>query len=208
MTEKEIKDTKDTEAIGAEDESADEKKPKGGGFSIAKLAIPVLSVLLIAALSVIGTTMYLGTGSTVTAKNVAAAGEATADGKFADKKTKKDKKKKKKKKKELPNTVLYHPLDPAFVINFDQDEEVHFLQISIEVMAYDERVIQNVEKHAPAIRNGLVMLLSKQKYHVLNTQEGKEKLRSDALSEVQKVLKEYTGEAGVEAVYFTAFVIQ
>ena len=211
MAKKEIKDPKDTEEIGAEDESADEKKPKRGGFSITKLAVPVLFALLLAALSVIGTAMYLGTGPNVAAKNVTAAGDAAAGAQTADKKAKKDKKKKqkkKKKKKELPKTVFYHPLDPAFVVNFEEDDELHFLQISMQVMAYDQAVIENVQKHIPAIRNSLVLLLSKQSYRALNSEKGKEKLRADALQEVQKVLKQFVRKPGIEAIYFTAFVMQ
>lgn len=42
----------------------------------------------------------------------------------------------------------------------------------------------------------------------LRSREGKEKLREEVLAEVRKVLEEQTGEAGVEQVYFTSFVMQ
>ena len=38
--------------------------------------------------------------------------------------------------------------------------------------------------------------------------EGKEKLRADALAEIQKVMKAETGKPGVESVFFTSFVMQ
>ena len=60
----------------------------------------------------------------------------------------------------------------------------------------------------PVIRNNLIMLLSSQKQAEVSTRDGKEKLRADALAEIQKVLKEQTGETGAEAVYFTIFVMQ
>jgi flagellar FliL protein len=52
------------------------------------------------------------------------------------------------------------------------------------------------------------MLFSNQDPYTLNTREGKEKLRSEALGEIQKVMKQETGRAGVESVFFTSFVMQ
>ena len=52
------------------------------------------------------------------------------------------------------------------------------------------------------------MLFSSQDPQALNTRDGKEKLRDETLSEVQKVLKRETGSPGVENVFFTSFVMQ
>jgi flagellar FliL protein len=60
----------------------------------------------------------------------------------------------------------------------------------------------------PAIRNSLVLLLSSQNYKTLSTLEGKEQIRSAALTVIQKILQERTGKPSVEAVYFTGFVMQ
>ncbi|VAX05680.1 hypothetical protein MNBD_GAMMA19-792, partial [hydrothermal vent metagenome] len=38
--------------------------------------------------------------------------------------------------------------------------------------------------------------------------EGKETLREEALEVVQQILEEETGDPGIEAVYFTSFVMQ
>ncbi|UCE77348.1 MAG: flagellar basal body-associated FliL family protein, partial [Gammaproteobacteria bacterium] len=69
-------------------------------------------------------------------------------------------------------------------------------------------VADSIKEHRPAIRNNLVMLFSSQDPHALNTRDGKEKLRDETLSEVQKVLKQETGSPGVENVFFTSFVMQ
>jgi flagellar FliL protein len=42
----------------------------------------------------------------------------------------------------------------------------------------------------------------------LNTREGKETLRNQTLAEIQKVMTEETGDAGVDSVFFTSFVMQ
>jgi flagellar FliL protein len=102
----------------------------------------------------------------------------------------------------------YIPLDPPFVVNFSADSDVRFLQISVEAGTRDPEAVERVKEQRPAIRNSLVMLFSSQDPKVLNTREGKEKLRADALVEIQKVMKAETGRPGVESVFFTSFVMQ
>ena len=102
----------------------------------------------------------------------------------------------------------YVALDPPFVVNFGSDTDIRFLQVSVELGTRDPSVADSIKEHRPAIRNSLVMLFSSQDPYALNTREGKEKLRDETLSEVQKVLRQETGTTGVESVFFTSFVMQ
>jgi flagellar FliL protein len=102
----------------------------------------------------------------------------------------------------------YIPLDPPFVVNFSGDSDIRFLQVTVEVGTRDPEAVERVKEQRPAIRNSLVMLFSGQDPSVLNTREGKEQLRTDALSEIQKVMKAETGRPAVESVFFTSFVMQ
>jgi flagellar FliL protein len=112
------------------------------------------------------------------------------------------------KKKEAPAPAQYYAFDPPFVVNFADETQMRFLQVSMEVMTRDPMVIEAVKTHSPAIRNGILLLLSGQTYDDLISREGKEKIRADSLAEIRKALKEQTGKDGVEAVYFTGFVMQ
>ncbi len=103
---------------------------------------------------------------------------------------------------------VYYAFDPAFVVNFQDSSAVRFLQVTIEVMSRDPLAIEAVKTHMPVIRNSLVLLLSSQTPENIMTREGKEKIRSDALKEIQKVMTEQTGSPSIEAVYFTGFVMQ
>jgi flagellar FliL protein len=94
------------------------------------------------------------------------------------------------------------------VVNFSGDSDIRFLQVTVEVGTRDPEAVERVKEQRPAIRNSLVMLFSGQDPYVLNTREGKEKLRTDALSEIQKVMKAETGKPAVESVFFTSFVMQ
>jgi flagellar FliL protein len=67
---------------------------------------------------------------------------------------------------------------------------------------------ETVKRHMPVIRNNLVMLFSSQTRQSIATREGKEKIRADAQSEVQKILTDRTGKPVIEQLYFTSFVMQ
>lgn len=102
---------------------------------------------------------------------------------------------------------IYRPLSPNFVINFKRNGTINYLQLSLQVMARSQEVIDSVELNDPAIRNRLIMLFSGQDYDALGTQEGKEALRKEAMLAVNEVIG-LEPEAGVEEVFFTGFVMQ
>lgn len=110
--------------------------------------------------------------------------------------------------KTAPAPALYFAFDPPFVVNFDDAEQVRFLQLQVQVMARDPAVIEAVQKHDPMIRNSLLLLLNGRDYQALMTRAGKEALRAECLKTVQELLKRETGKAGVEDLYFTSFVVQ
>jgi flagellar protein FliL len=104
---------------------------------------------------------------------------------------------------------LYLALDPPFVVNFQADQLVRFLQISVEVMSRDQKTLDLLKNNDPVVRNDLLILLGNQKYTELSTPAGKEQLRADALAAIRKDLVQAGGDPKlVEAVYFTSFVMQ
>ena len=106
------------------------------------------------------------------------------------------------------NAAIYQPLDPPFIINFDDQGMMRYLQIGLSVMARDKVAIDAVNNNMPQIRNNLILLFGNQKVELLNSNEGKEKLRAQALEQVQTILNQEICEPGIEAIYYTAFVMQ
>lgn len=102
----------------------------------------------------------------------------------------------------------YHKLHPAFVVNLASDGRKRFMQTETQVMARSGATIEAVKYHQPAIRHALILLFSGQESTELQTMEGKERLRSEALKAINDVLKRETGEGNVAGVYFTSLVIQ
>jgi flagellar FliL protein len=102
---------------------------------------------------------------------------------------------------------VYYAIDPPLVVNFEDGSAVRFLQITMEVMAHDEKAIDSVQKNIPLIRNNLLLLMSNRNYQSMMSREGKEKLRQEALAEVRAVQKK-EGSPDVDDVLFTSFVVQ
>jgi flagellar FliL protein len=104
-------------------------------------------------------------------------------------------------------TAFYYAFDPPMVVNFEDGSVVRFLQISMEVMAHDQKAIDSVQKDMPLIRNNLLLLMSNRNYQALMSREGKDKLREEALAEIRAVQKKQGG-GEVDDLLFTSFVVQ
>ena len=104
---------------------------------------------------------------------------------------------------------VYVALDPPFVVNFEAQQLVRFLQVTVQLMSRDPQTVELLHANDPAIRNDLLMLFGNQRYDVIATREGKETLRKQALDVARHVVEQAGGKADrVEAVYFTSFVMQ
>ena len=103
--------------------------------------------------------------------------------------------------------AAYYAIDPPLVVNFEDGSAVRFLQITMALMAHDQKAIDSVQKNIPLIRNNLLLLMSNRNYQTLMSREGKEKLRQEALAEVRAVQKK-EGGADIDDVLFTSFVVQ
>jgi flagellar FliL protein len=114
------------------------------------------------------------------------------------------------KKEEHPKgPPIYVALDPPFVVNFEAEQLVRFLQVTVQVMTRDAATVEIVKTNDPVVRNDLLLLLGNQNYATISSRDGKEKLRLQSLDAVRKVVANAGGKADlVEAVYFTSFVMQ
>lgn len=101
----------------------------------------------------------------------------------------------------------YLPLE-KMVITFAQQGSAKYLQIEMQLMAHDQAVLDAVTEHMPVVKNDLLVLLSGQSPEPLRTLEGKETLRGEILTAVQKIVKDNADLDGPQAVYFTSFVMQ
>lgn len=108
----------------------------------------------------------------------------------------------------LSKSELYLPLDPTFVVNFQQDETTRYLQVGVSIMSHDQAALDSAKAADPVIRNALVMLFSSQTYDTLNSTAGRVQLEKQSLATIKKIVNDRLGRPGIEAVYFTSFVMQ
>ncbi len=110
--------------------------------------------------------------------------------------------------KTKPVEAQYFKLHNPFIVNIMAGGRSHYLQVEAQIMSKDAAQIEAVEHHQPAIRHHLLLLFSEQSYQEVKTVKGKKKLMDNTLAAINRTLKEETGKEGIEAVYFTSFVIQ
>lgn len=185
-----------------EDEEIEIEKPKGS--IITKILLFGVLPLMTAVVLVVGGLFIAGVlpGESKSATSTEEGGEEAADDEDTEEGDEEDG------EEEGIMPAVYIPIDPAFVVNFASQGKARFLQITVEVMTRGAEVPDQVKLHMPAIRNNLVLLFSAQTFDSVSTLEGKEGLREEALEVIQEILEEETGDPGIEAVYFTSFVMQ
>jgi len=133
------------------------------------------------------------------------AGTLFYTGFFDDKKDGKDTEQAK--LEELKQTI-YLPLEPEFIVNFNNEEAVSYVQIEMTLMSRNQFYIDQITNHMPAIRHEILLILSGQQYSELRTSAGKENLRTEILKKIKEIIGQGESVAGVEAVYFSSFIMQ
>jgi flagellar protein FliL len=103
---------------------------------------------------------------------------------------------------------IFVEIDSNLIVNFQGGGRMRYLQLGLEVMTRDQRVVDALERNLPVLRDRLILLFSDQSYEAIATREGKEQLREQALAETRSVLPESLADPGVEELYFTNFVMQ
>ena len=119
--------------------------------------------------------------------------------------------------------AFYFNMQPAFIVNFEEQSQAAYLQIEMQAMTYDKSVTDEMTKHKPVIRNNILLILSAQKFDDVRTRKGKEALQEKVLKAVQEIIAEAMvaklkesgeeqakGESvpNVEQIYFTSFIMQ
>lgn len=106
--------------------------------------------------------------------------------------------------------VRYLPLQPAFVCNFGLAHDGHlmYLKTDISVRLSSRDAEAAARTHLPALRNSLILLLSRQDEASVSTSAGRESIRSQALAELNEILLDEEGVAYIDDLMFTNFVVQ
>lgn len=106
--------------------------------------------------------------------------------------------------------VIYVSMTPPFVGNYALDGgpklRVYKADIALRVTGPEAQAA--VKHNDPLIRNKLVALFTQQTVDSMSSAEAKEKLRQEALKQVQQVMIDEEGKPVVEDLLFNNFIVQ
>ena len=106
--------------------------------------------------------------------------------------------------------VRYVDLQPPFVTNFGLADTGHMMYVKthISVRVSSLQAEMATRYHLPALRNALVLLLSRQDEASVSSSRGREVIRAEALQELRMILEVEEGEPYIDDLMFTNFIVQ
>ena len=106
--------------------------------------------------------------------------------------------------------LIYYNLKPTFITNFGPPDtpRLMYLKADVALRVLGTAGLSAAESHSPALRNQLVLLLSGLDENTVTTTEGREDMKLEALERLNEVLVEEEGEALIDDLLFTNFVVQ
>lgn len=105
--------------------------------------------------------------------------------------------------------VQYIEMQPSFVMNFGGvKSKLRYLKTDISLRVDTRTAADIVETHMPALRNEVILLLSRQTDEVMFDNLKREELRLKALEALNGYLQNETNNEAVKDLLFTNFVVQ
>lgn len=106
--------------------------------------------------------------------------------------------------------VSYITMTPPFVGNYglDGSPKLKVYKADISLRVSSDEAAKAVKANDPLIRNQLVGLFTQQTSDSLGSVEAKEKVRQQALKQVQQVMTDETGKPMVDDLLFNNLIVQ
>ncbi|MBL4900444.1 MAG: flagellar basal body-associated protein FliL [Colwellia sp.] len=105
-------------------------------------------------------------------------------------------------------SALYVPMPRPFRFNVPGNTRDRFVEIRVQLLVRGDENEENAKMHVPLIESTLLGVFSQPNADDLSTSAGKEALKQQSLTAVQKVMTEIEGNKTIEKVLFTGFVMQ
>lgn len=110
----------------------------------------------------------------------------------------------------VDEAINYVTIAPTLILNIGRSQGGRFayLKTDVAISVKGAAGAAAVEAHMPAVKNILVMGVSGQDESVVNTAEGRERIRQELAKAIQEWLVQEEGKPYVEEVMFTSFIVQ
>ena len=175
---------RESDLMARRDRDEEQEEVKPAGITMGKLLMILIPVMLLSIAASGGITYYL-------VSNMAPAG-AEAEAEEPD--------------------AIENP-DPIYVqvgkilVNVDYQGDIRYIQGDVQLMFHHQESADIATRDMPVIVNELNTLFARQSFGEMRSVEGKEKLRRSSRAALNRVLK-FSGDSGVQEVYFTSFNLQ
>ncbi|MDX9732261.1 MAG: flagellar basal body-associated FliL family protein [Bdellovibrionales bacterium] len=90
----------------------------------------------------------------------------------------------------------------TFYVNLAGNRGTRLLKVNMEMEVESERVIEEIEKRKPQIRDIIIIILSSKTFKDLESREGKEGLRD----EIKDAVNSFLTKGKIKHVHFTEFI--
>ena len=106
--------------------------------------------------------------------------------------------------------VRYVELKPTFVTNYGVSDTGHlrYVKADVTVRVSNKDAEYAARYHLPALRDSIVLLLSRQDESTIATVTGRETIKAEALEELRAILEREEGDPHIVDLMFTNFVVQ
>ena len=110
----------------------------------------------------------------------------------------------------IGGVVRYVELKPTFIANFGISDSgtLKYVRADVTVRVSNKDAEYATRYHLAALRDKIVLLLSRQDESTVASAAGRETLKAEALEELRDVLEAEEGEGHIDDVMFTNFVVQ
>ena len=110
----------------------------------------------------------------------------------------------------IGGVVRYVELKPTFIANFGISDSgaLKYVRADVTIRVSNKDAEFAARYHLAALRDRLVLLLSRQDESTMASAAGRETLKAEALQELREVLEAEEGDGHIDDVMFTNFVVQ
>jgi len=103
---------------------------------------------------------------------------------------------------------IYFGLEPDIITNYiSETNKIGFISVSVEFMLADDDSLDIIEKHEPLVRDKIISLLGQQSPQHLRSLTEREEIRKMIQNEVNSLLKQESGQAAIENLLFTKYLL-
>lgn len=94
--------------------------------------------------------------------------------------------------------------------NFGVSDSGHlrYIKADVSVRVESTNAEYAVRYHQPALRDVMVLLLSRQDESTVSSAAGRETIKAEAVQELRAILEQEEGEGFIEDLLFTNFIVQ